>query len=496
MPRDCFVIMPFSATASCTKDEWTQIFEQVLKPAVESAGLDYVCRRSDATRGNIIGAIVQDLNDSYVVLADLTDKNANVFYELGVRHAIKDRSILIAQKREDIPFDLQAYAYHVYGWKTPEERQALADKIRQLLVEMDSSPDRPDNPVSDFLKVRHPAETELAAVSITPAETKIAQPLAGPASEGVDIQKLVGTLMARNRPQDARMIYRLTRVELIPLINRILKSLNEKGKGGQVAKDQIFAKAVEYISVIEPITNTIEHFGLESTQEGWTPGLETTMKLAGNLISVSERPQAGQVIRFAQGTPALLGWRMLCLCGAKALDDEQFHLTKIILTQPIEVEEASGRFGNRPLLERRDLFYPEAFLGYANYPMRYIAESWNSNRHLQSYFDSNDNFHMAVARFFILIALAVKPSKMGRPIYPGYRLLPQARGAMSSLTSRMFSSEAYLNSIAEAIGDTASNLKGTWAARVKVINEVSSGEWSPFREEIGFPSQFGEEAPS
>ena len=266
MPRDCFVIMPFSATASCTEDEWTQIFEQVLKPAVESAGLDYVCRRSVATRGNIIGAIVQDLNDSYVVLADVTDKNANVFYELGVRHAIKDRSILIAQKREDIPFDLQAYAYHVYGWKTPEERQALADKIRQLLVEIDSNPDRPDNPVSDFLKVRRPAETEVAAITITPAEAKVAQPLAGPASEGVDIQKLVETLMERNRPQDARMICRLTWVELMPLINETLRSLNEKGEGGQIAKDQIFGKAIEYISPIEPMTNTIEHFGFESTQ--------------------------------------------------------------------------------------------------------------------------------------------------------------------------------------------------------------------------------------
>src|SRR4030042_353297 len=189
MPRDCFVIMPFSDTATCTEDEWTQIFEEIIKPAVESAGLDYISRRSVATRGNIVGLIIQDLNDSHVVIADLTDRNANVFYELGVRHAMKDRTILLSQKKEDIPFDLQAYAYHVYGWKTPEERQALADKIRQLLVEMDSSPDRPDNPVSDFLKVRRSAETEVAAVTITPAEATVAQPLAGQGPHGGGIKK-------------------------------------------------------------------------------------------------------------------------------------------------------------------------------------------------------------------------------------------------------------------------------------------------------------------
>ena len=494
MPRDCFVIMPFSGTASCTEDEWTQIFEQVLKPAVESAGLDYICRRSVATRGNLVGAIVQDLNDSHVVIADLTDRNANVFYELGVRHAMKDRSILIAQKKEDIPFDLQAYAYHIYGWKTREDIRALTDKIRQLLTDIDTTPNRPDNPVSDFLKVRRPVETEAATVTITPADVPVAQPLAGPASEGVDIQKLVKGLVARNRPQDAKTIFRLTKAELIPLVNQTLKSLNEKGKGGSVTRDQIFGQAMEYIAAVEPITNTIEHFGLESTQEDWRPGLETMMRLAGNLISISERPQPGQVIKYAQGAPALMAWRMLCLCGAKALDDDEFDLMQYIMTAPIEVEEATGKFSNRPLIERRDLFYPDAFLGYANIPMQYVAELWNRNKCLKSYFDSNDNYHMAVVKFFILIALAAKPNERGRPMYPGYRLLPQGGRAMSALTSRMFSSNEYLESIAGAMGETGAKLKETWAERVKPINDVSSDGWPPFRHDVQFPAKFGEEA--
>ena len=141
-----------------------------MKPAIESAGLDYVCRRSVATRGNIVGTIIQDLNDSHIVLADLTDRNANVFYELGVRHALKDRSILIAQKEEDIPFDLRAYAYHVYGWKTPEDKKTLADKIHLLLMDIDSKPNRPDNPVSDFLKVRRSPEIEEAVVQLPKTE--------------------------------------------------------------------------------------------------------------------------------------------------------------------------------------------------------------------------------------------------------------------------------------------------------------------------------------
>ncbi|MFC1981320.1 hypothetical protein ACFLVN_03655 [Chloroflexota bacterium] len=493
MPRDCFVIMPFSGTASCTEDEWTQVFEQVLKPAVESAGLDYVCRRSMATRGNIVGAIVQDLNDSHVVIADLTDRNANVFYELGVRHAAKDRSILIAQKKEDIPFDLQAYAYHVYGWKTPEDLKALTDKIRQLLADIDSNPTRPDNPVSDFLKVRRPAEVEVAAAPVAPVDVPIAQPLAGLGAEGLDVQKLVAALVERSRPQDARTIYRLTKTELLPLINNTLKSLNEKGKGGQVTKDQIFGQAMEYIAAFEPITNTIEHFGLASTQESWKAGLETTMRLAGNLITISERPQSGQVIKYAQGAPALMAWRMLCLCGAKAIDEDGSDIMRYIMTGPIEVEEATGKFSNRPLIERRDLFYPDAFLGYANFPMKYAAELWNRNKYLQSYFDSNDNYHMAATKFFIILVLAAKPNERGYPMFPGYRLLPQTGRAMSALTSRIFSSNAYLEAVAGAMGLTGATLKETWAERVKSINAVSTDGWPHLMDDTLFPAEFGQE---
>jgi hypothetical protein len=494
MPRDCFVIMPFSNTASCTEDEWTEIFEKFLKPAVEGAGLDYVCRRSVATRGNIVGAILQDLNNSHVVLADLTDRNANVFYELGVRHATKDRTLLIAQKREDIPFDLQAYAYHVYGWRTEDERKALGDRLRHLLQEIDSNPNRPDNPVSDFLRVRRPVEAQLADTRVAPSDVAVAQPLAGLASEGIDPLKLVGNLAARNRPQDAKTIFTLTKAELLPLMEKTLKDLNGKGAGGSVTREKLYDKAMEYISVVEPIVGPIEQFGLASTRERWMPGLDTLLRLAGNLITLSERPRPGQTLRFAQGAPSLMSWRMVSMSGAKALEDEAFEELAFILREPIEVEETSGKFSNRPFVERRDLFYPEAFLGYADNPMKYVSELWSRTKHIQSYFDSNESYQMAMAKFFILVALAAKPNEMGSTLYPGYRLIPQARRAMSALTSRLFSSPKYVENVAGAIGETGAEFKERWADRVQKMNGISSGEFHPWRDDVPFPAEFGEES--
>lgn len=493
MPRTCFVIMPFSTTESCSEEEWNYIFENVLKPSIEGAGLHYICRRSVATRGNIVGAILRDLNDSHVVLADLTDRNANVFYELGVRHTLKDRSILIAQRQEDIPFDLQAYAYHVYGWRTREGIEALAQRMKQLLLEIDSNPERPDNPVSDFLGVRDRTEAEPVPEVISPTEVAVAQPLVGTGADGIDIQRFVKGLVERGRSQEAKTILRLTRAQLVRLTDQVLKSLHEREAPGQVTRDKILERAKEYIAEVGSVIKNVEDFGLACIQESWQPGVEITLKLSGNLISISEKPRYDRVIRYAQGAPSLMAWRMLCLCGAKALDDDELELVSYILREPIEVEEASGRFSNRPLIARRDLFYPEAFLGYANLAMQYMDRLWDDNPHLSSYFDSDESYQLALAKFFVLVVLAASPDERNRPLYPGYRLLKQAERAMSSLTGRMFSSPDYFEKMAQTIGTSGADLMKDWTERTKLINSVSAGAWHPLRHEVPFPEEFGED---
>jgi hypothetical protein len=147
----CYVIMPFSKTRSCSDEEWTEIFEEVIKPAVEGAGLRYECRRSEATTGSVIKGILEALDKASVVVADLTDRNPNVFYELGVRHSLRNRTILLAQNRQHIPSDLAGYASHIYEWRTRPQRKVLSSKIAALLESIDADLDRPDNPVADFL---------------------------------------------------------------------------------------------------------------------------------------------------------------------------------------------------------------------------------------------------------------------------------------------------------------------------------------------------------
>jgi hypothetical protein len=495
MPRACFVIMPFSTTTSCTEEEWTLIFEALFKPAVEGAGLDYECRRSVATRGNIVASILQELKENYVVIADLSDQNANVFYELGVRHSLKDRTILLAQKEEDIPFDLRAYAYHIYDWLSEDGKEEFAKRITELLSEIDSNPDRPDNPVSDFLGRATESNLVQTPTTVQPEEIAHAQSLAGHSAEGLDAADFARRLARENTPQAANTVLRLTRAELLPSLAETIKTLNQREVPDRIPENKTLEMARDYISVVEPLVQKVEEFVLASVEEQWTPGLRLGLRLSGDLISLSERPHPGRSIKLAQGAPALLAWRLLLFSGAIALREEAFNLLDIVLKEPIEVEEHSGRFSNQPLVKRRELFWPEALLGNAYHAAKYIIELWSHIPHLQKFFVSEAEYHFQVAKFFMVTALASPPDDFGHPLYPGYRLFPQAGRAMSSLCSRLANSKSYLEGIAKAFGESATDFRNNWSERVSLLNSVELGTGRPWAHTLRFPDPMDAEPP-
>ena len=138
--KNCFVIMPFSDTPTCTSNEWTEIFETMIKLAVERSGYNYQCYRACLDVGNIIEDILINLNGADLVIADLTDRNPNVFYELGVRHALRDSTVLITQCIDDVPFDLRHFALVLYDWKTRRGRENFCATIRRILKLVEQKP--------------------------------------------------------------------------------------------------------------------------------------------------------------------------------------------------------------------------------------------------------------------------------------------------------------------------------------------------------------------
>lgn len=106
--KSCFVLMPFMA-------EWSdRLWNKVLKPILVDCGLDP--RRADDFFGHdVMEDVWLGLNTAYIIVADVTTRNANVFYELGVAHTLGKNVIVISQSESDIPFDIRRFRHIRYS---------------------------------------------------------------------------------------------------------------------------------------------------------------------------------------------------------------------------------------------------------------------------------------------------------------------------------------------------------------------------------------------
>jgi tetratricopeptide (TPR) repeat protein len=105
----CFVLMPFGekTDASGMKINFDAIYDEMIHPAIEEAGLEPIRADEEKAGGMIHKAMFERLILCEYAVADLTTANANVFYELGVRHAVRPyKTILIFNDKMQLPFDL------------------------------------------------------------------------------------------------------------------------------------------------------------------------------------------------------------------------------------------------------------------------------------------------------------------------------------------------------------------------------------------------------
>ena len=115
-----FVLMPFTAS-------FDDIYKYGIKRPITELGI--TCERVDEIQytGGILDQVLNSINKASFIIADMTGRNPNVFYEVGYCHAVKKDVILCTQSADDIPFDLRGYNHIVYQGKI----NLLEDGIRK-----------------------------------------------------------------------------------------------------------------------------------------------------------------------------------------------------------------------------------------------------------------------------------------------------------------------------------------------------------------------------
>jgi hypothetical protein len=127
-------MMPF---ASPTGSYYASIYE----PAIKKAGLTAVRADTDIFgTGKIIDQIWAGINNARVLVAELTGRNPNVLYELGLAHALRKPVVLVSSNEGDVPFDVRHVRVIYYDVTDPFWGTKLIDKVAENILSALNNP--------------------------------------------------------------------------------------------------------------------------------------------------------------------------------------------------------------------------------------------------------------------------------------------------------------------------------------------------------------------
>ena len=177
----CFVIAPIGDETSEIRKRSDQIFKHVIEPITRSLG--YTAVRADhlSKPGSITTQIVDQIMNAPLVVADLTGHNANVLYELAIRHIMRKPVVQIIQSGEGLPFDVAAQRTISIDHRDLDSVEAAKIEMSKQITAVEKDPTQVDSPISmaiDLEKMRsspNPSDSTLVEIVSLLKEIKAGQ---------------------------------------------------------------------------------------------------------------------------------------------------------------------------------------------------------------------------------------------------------------------------------------------------------------------------------
>lgn len=167
--KKCFAIMPIADHADYDNGHFTRVYNHLIKPACEQAGFSAV-RADDAKASHMIMFdILKNIVECDMAICDLSSKNPNVFYELGLRQAFNKKTILITDGRTTTPFDITGFRYVKYD---PSLRiDTVMNDVNEIAAMLKETDEASEDDINSIVKLLRLQPAKLEHVQLNEQDT-------------------------------------------------------------------------------------------------------------------------------------------------------------------------------------------------------------------------------------------------------------------------------------------------------------------------------------
>jgi len=160
MVKTCFVIAPIGEKDSDIRKRSDKVLKYIFTPALKEMG--YKAIRADHldSPGIITHQVIKHIVDDDLVIADLTGRNPNVFYELAIRHATNKPLIQLIQKNEVIPFDIASVRTIIFDHTDLDSVEDTKDTIKRQIKIVEDDSYISETPITASIKLNNLINSE------------------------------------------------------------------------------------------------------------------------------------------------------------------------------------------------------------------------------------------------------------------------------------------------------------------------------------------------
>jgi len=151
MKEECFLVCPIGEKESEDRKRSDTLLKHILKPILDSEGYEPIRADKMAEGGMITTQIINKIISVPLVIADLTNSNPNVFYELALRHSVNMPYIQLIDHNQKIPFDVSGIRTIHYNLSDLDSVDQTKSEILSQIKSIKAG-HKPDSPISLAIK--------------------------------------------------------------------------------------------------------------------------------------------------------------------------------------------------------------------------------------------------------------------------------------------------------------------------------------------------------